>query len=112
MAAMKFIINPTGPTVALKPGHSLKSIYEAIFGRTDRIPVKLDAPYQFWVDETRAVEAYLLDLSRVTAAEYSRLISYYWHRFSISPEEARQIIASYGVPLRADGVELETSHAT
>lgn len=63
----------------------------------------------FQVKDNLTVEAYLLDLRRLTPAEYSRLVTYYWKRFDVRPDEARTIITTIGVPLRADGVVLERS---
>lgn len=37
MSDLKILI-PTGPTVALNPDHTLRKVYEAIFGRIDRLP--------------------------------------------------------------------------
>ena len=107
MAAMKFIVNPTGPTVRILDTNPMLPAWRGIFERTEHIPIKQRIPYAYRVDDRTSVEAYLLDVTRLTTIEYSRLLSYIWHRFTIMPDEARQIIEEEGVPLRADGVELE-----
>jgi len=106
MSALK-ILTPIGPTVRILDSNPLLAAWRDIFERTERIPIKLRVPYEYRVNDRTTVEAYLLDVTRLTPIEHSRLVSYYWHRFDISPDEARQIIADQGVPLRADGVVLE-----